>query len=81
MALSIGSALLSRVNPTYSKASQQLDVTNDTTVADILNTVGLSQDTALLIVLNDTMVTRTILSTQRLANGDRLSLMPPIHAG
>ena len=79
--LSIGSALLERINPAYRQSSQPLDVSEHTSVADILATLGLNQDTALMIVLNDTMVARTVLTTQRLTHGDRLALMPPIHAG
>ncbi len=81
VALSIGSGLLSRITPAYQHESQTLPVEEDTTIAKLLDRIGLPQELALLIVLNDTLVVRTAVATQRLSNGDRLSLMPPIHAG
>lgn len=81
VALTIGSALLSKVNADFSQSSQTLALTDIDTVADVLDHIGLSQDTVLLIVLNDTMVPRTSVQSQSLTNGDSLSLMPPIHAG
>jgi len=81
VALTIGSALLSKVDARYSASNQTVSLDDVTTVADVLNHIGLSQETLLLIVLNDTMVPRTNVQTQSLSNGDSLSLMPPIHAG
>jgi len=81
VALTIGSALLSKVDEKYSASTQTLSLNDVTTVADVLDHIGLSQETMLLIVLNETMVPRTMVSTQSLSNGDSLSLMPPIHAG
>lgn len=81
VALSIGSALLSKVDAQYSASTQTLSLANITTVADVLDHIGLAQETVLLIILNDTMVPRTNVQTQPLTNGDSLSLMPPIHAG
>lgn len=81
MALSIGSALLGRVKADYAFASQELSVDDKTSVANVLELLGLDPETALLIVLNETMVARTAIHTKRLADGDKLSLMPPIHAG
>ena len=81
VALTIGSAILSKVNSEFSLSTQTLSLATITTVADVLKHIGLAEDTVLLIVLNDTMVPRTTIQTQQLTNGDKLSLMPPIHAG
>lgn len=81
VALSIGSALLDQVDPAYRAASQHLSITGDTTVSDVIERIGLPTQASLLIVLNDTLVTRPNISTQLLTNGDNLSFMPPIHAG
>jgi len=80
-ALSIGSALLDQVKPEYRAASQHFALTDNTTVADVMESIGLSSQLSLLIVLNDSLVTRPNVSSQRVSNGDNLSLMPPIHAG
>lgn len=79
--LALGSALLSRVDEPFRVSAQTLSLANINTVADVLAHIGLNPDAMLLIVLNDTMVPRTGVLTQTLTNGDRLSLMPPIHAG
>ncbi len=81
VALSIGSALLDQVSPAYRAESQRINVEEDTSVAEVLIRIGLSTEQSLLIVLNDTLVTRPAINTQLLTDGDNLSFMPPIHAG
>jgi len=81
VALSIGSALLDQVKPEYRAASQHFSVTGDTTVADVLESIGLSSQASLLIVLNDSLVTRPDVSSRQVSNGDNLSFMAPMHAG
>lgn len=81
VALSIGSALLDQVNPAFRAESQHLSIEADTTVAQVLERIGFPSEQSLLIVLNDTLVTRPAISTQQLTHGDSLAFMPPIHAG
>ena len=81
VALTIGSALLSKVDAQYRVSTQTLSSSDVKTVADVIALIGLSPETVLLIILNETMVPRTSVQTQSLTNGDSLSLMPPIHAG
>jgi len=79
--LTIGSALLNKVNAQFGVSTQTLSLAEITTVADVLEHIGLTQETVLLIILNENMVPRTDVQTQLLSVGDKLSLMPPIHAG
>lgn len=81
VALSIGSALLDHVHPEYRAASQRISIRENTTVHDVVDLIGLSTQGSLLIVLNDSLVTRPQLNSQRMANGDELAFMSPIHAG
>jgi len=81
VALSIGSALLDSVDEPYRLESQTLSVESPISVEACMTQIGLSTDRSLLIVLNDTMVRRPDIGSRLLANGDRLALMPPIHAG
>lgn len=50
-------------------------------VHDVMRELGIPADQRVLVILNGTMVSRPDLASTLLANGDYLSLMPPIQAG
>jgi sulfur carrier protein ThiS len=79
--LSLGSGLLSKVNENYRETSQAVAIDEGMTIDIVLQRLGLPSNMALLVILNDALVQPSQLAHQALANGDRLSVMPPIHAG
>lgn len=79
--LSLGSGLLSKVNEDYRETSQAVAIDEGMTVDIVLQRLGLPSNMALLVILNDALVQPSQLALQALTNGDRLSVMPPIHAG
>ncbi len=79
--LSLGSGLLSKVDESYRDTSQTLAISEGITIDSVLNRLGLPSNMAVLVILNDALVQPSQFALQALTNGDRLSVMPPIHAG
>ena len=58
-----------------------VDLPADKSVQSILDALQVPADQPLMVILNDAMIARTEYNQTLLADGDALSLMPPIQAG
>lgn len=79
--VTFGGALI-RFLPAGGKGNRQsVDVENGITLSALFEQFGMSGDERLLVILNGDVVKKSQYSGTTLAQGDALSLMPPIQAG
>ncbi len=76
-----GGAMVAYLPEDYDKGNSVWPCTQGASVQDILDQLDVPPDQPLMVILNDTMVTRTSYSETLLSDRDTLSLMPPITAG
>jgi sulfur carrier protein ThiS len=79
--LKAGGSLVERLPESASGTTALFNIGNASSVDDVMRELGIPADQRVLVILNGTMVPRPDLASTLLANGDRLSLMPPIQAG
>ncbi len=79
--LKAGGNLVERLPACASGTTALFNTGNASSVGDVMRELGIPADQRVLVILNGTMVPRPDLASTLLANGDRLSLMPPIQAG
>lgn len=63
------------------EGEQVLELPDGTTALDVMKRIGLPLEESYLVVLNDSVLTSADRATRALAEGDRLSLMPPLRGG
>ena len=58
-----------------------IEVAADATPMDVVRQLGMPEDGSYLIILNGATVPKAERPTHRLADGDKLSIMPPLKGG
>ena len=58
-----------------------IEVAAGTTPMDVVKQLGMPEDGSYLVILNGATVPRAERLTRRLAEGDKLSIMPPLKGG
>ena len=67
--------------PGSARNSAELDFADESTPHDVLRALGMPIGDGYLISLNGTVVTQDERGSCRLAEGDRLAIMPPLKGG
>jgi len=74
--------LLSKHLPPGSRGSSaQIEVADDASPRDVIAALGLPPDENYLVSLNDTIVPPSERASRKLAENDRLAILPPLKAG
>jgi len=79
--IKLGGAMVKYAPQGQSGNTHSIELNSEQSVQSVLDELAVPVDQPLMIILNDAMVARTEYSTTLLADGDKLSLMPPIQAG
>jgi len=79
--IKLGGALVKYAPPDFSGVSDTVTLNDNSSVQGALDHFSIPSEQPLMVILNDSMVARPDYAATVLANGDTLSLMPPITAG
>jgi len=77
----LGSALDKYLPDGQTSQNFTLQLPADSTVSDIITTLGIPAEQMLLVIVNGEIVHQKDRSAKALRQGDALSVMPPLYAG
>ncbi len=77
----LGGALVEYAPAGQTGSKHAINISDSTTVQQVLDQLGVPAEQPLMIILNDAMVARPDYQSTLLSDGDALALMPPIKAG
>ena len=81
VSVKLGGSLVEFAPPEQPGNSHSMTLVTQTSVQNVLDQLAVPAEQPLMVILNDAMVARPDYNKTLLADGDKLSLMPPIKAG
>lgn len=74
------SGLIARYVPGSAEGAE-VDLLEDATVSGLMTRLGLPGDQTYLVIVNDSTVPKDKRATHKLADGDRIAIVPPLKGG